>query len=294
MNLLLRPLLISFLIAAPYHVARGESAKVIGSIACSGVAVGLSIDIEGEIDARTAEDVRRLFDQYHERQAKLKAGSVKCDMRENTAAFGTRYGINSLGGSVAAAMEIGRTFRRERAWLGVAGPGPFRGDGVCMSACVLILAGAVDRYIGKSGRVGIHRPYLATTPEHPLTGDQVKNAYRAMLQDMRAYLREMNVSERLADDMLATEPERVHILTPTELEAYGLAGVDPGEQQRRAIEKEARDVQEANQLGLDRREYTRRKMLGETLCLYTKAGEPVTDYFEFWKCKQGILKTGQR
>ena len=63
----------------------------------------------------------------------------------------------------------------------------------------------------------------------------------------------MNVSERLADAMLATEPERVHMLTQAELVSYGLAGIDSAEQQRRAIANEARDVQEANKLGLDRR-----------------------------------------
>jgi hypothetical protein len=34
-----------------------------------------------------------------------------------------------------------------------------------------------------------------------------------------------------------------------------LVGVDPAERQRRAIQKEAADVEEANRLGLDRREY---------------------------------------
>jgi hypothetical protein len=37
--------------------------------------------------------------------------------------------------------------------------------------------------------------------------------YSRTLQDMRSYLRAMNVSPRLADDMLATEPEHNHILT---------------------------------------------------------------------------------
>ena len=99
---------------------------------------------------------------------------------------------------------IGRMFRREGAWIGV--------NGVCYSACVFILAGAVDRQMGKSDQVGIHRPYLGSTPENPLDAGQVKQAYSRTLQDMRSYLREMNVSPRLADDMLATEPEHNHIL----------------------------------------------------------------------------------
>jgi hypothetical protein len=110
---------------------------------------------------------------------------------------------------------------------------------------------------------------------------------------MRSYLREMNVSPRLADDMLATEPEHNHILTDAELKAYRLIGVDPIEQQRRSIEKEAADVSEANQLGLDRQEYTRRKMLGETLCAYT-AGGALADGRHYEDCKIHFLKTGTK
>jgi len=127
-----------------------------------------------------------------------------------------------------------------------------------------------------------------------MTTEHVRSAYAAMLQEIRAYLREMNVSERLAHDMLAVEPERVRALTQAELTVYGLTSVDPVEQQRRAIEKEAWDVREAAQLGLDRAEYTRRKALGESLCLYTPSGNPVTDETEFWNCKQRLLKTGHR
>jgi len=109
-----------------------------------------------------------------------------------------------------------------------------------------------------------------------------------MLQALRSYFREMNVSTQLADDMLAIEPENMRILTAAELQKYGLARVDPGEQERRAIEKEARDVQEATQLGLDRGEYMRRKLLGDRICGQTAVGSS-----ELRKCKQRVLTTGQ-
>jgi hypothetical protein len=113
-----------------------------------------------------------------------------------------------------------------------------------------------------------------------------------MLDNIHLYLREMGVSERLADDMLATEPERVHILTEAELKSYGLADVDPAERQRRAISNEERDVQEAKTLGLDRREYTRRKALGIELCIYnSRTGAHMTDG-EMLDCRKRILTTG--
>jgi hypothetical protein len=119
-----------------------------------------------------------------------------------------------------------------------------------------------------------------------MTVDQVKNAYRGALQEMRSYLREMNVSDRLADDMLAIEPENVHYLTQVELRGYGLLGVDPVEQETRAIEKEVENVQEANQLGLDRQEYTRRKALGESVCSNLSI-------YQREDCKRRLLRTGQ-
>jgi ATP-dependent protease ClpP protease subunit len=252
-------------------------AKVIGIVSCSGDEVGLSIGINGEIDDTTVESVAKLFDRRHQR----KCDTIKADDFD---AYGVSYVINSRGGSVAAAMAIGRIFRREHAHLAV--------ERECISACVLILAGAVDRQIGKNAVVGIHRPYLASRPQQRLTSDQVRDAYTSMLQDIRAYLHEMDVPERLADEMLATEPERVHVLTPAELTTYGLARIDSAEQRRRAIENEARDVQEANQLGLDRREYTRRKSLGINSCIFNSITGKYMSDGEMLDCRRRILTTG--
>jgi hypothetical protein len=260
------------------HASRGP-ATVSGSVACSGDAVGLDINIDGEIDAKTVESVARLFDRYHRRDCDKRNVSDWSD------AYGVRYEINSRGGSVAAAMAIGRIFRREHAWLAV--------NHECISACVLILAGAVDRQIGKSAKVGIHRPYLASTPQQTPTPEQVRKNYAAMLNDIRNYLREMNVSERLGSDMLATPPEGVHFLNRAELKEYGLTGIDPAEQQWRAIENEARDVQEASQLGLNRQEYTRRKALGINSCVFNPStGQHMTDG-EMLDCRQRILTLGR-
>ncbi len=266
------------------QIVLADSSNVTGHISCAGSSVGISLDIDGVIDSATVEDVSKLFVELHQQVTKVASG-FKCDdsaARQNPpdlSAYGDHFGINSLGGSVSAAMAVGRMLRRENAWIMV--------NGVCFSACVLILAGAVDRHIGKSGQVGIHRPYFGTTPDKPLRADEIKDAYLRMLQEMRAYLREMNVPQRLADDMLAVEPENNHILTEAELKSYRLAGVDPGEQQRRAIQKEAADVQEANQLGLDRREYTRRKSLGNSFC-----DASVSDENGVTACKESILKHG--
>jgi hypothetical protein len=143
----------------------------------------------------------------------------------------------------------------------------------------------VVRNINEDATVGIHRPYFATTSQGSLAPDQVRAGYTALLQDMRTYLREMNVSERLAEDMLATEPEHVHELTQQELKSYGLLDVDPAERQQRAIENEVRAVQETKELGLDRIEYMRRKVLADELC-----GDETSNRID---CQKRILTTGQ-
>jgi ATP-dependent protease ClpP protease subunit/predicted ester cyclase len=260
---------------APRSAARQIPPGVSGKISCDGKSVNIGININGEINSAAVESVRKLFDQYHEQQRKLDSGFVCEKSERDSNAVGFRSGINSGGGSIDAAMTIGRMFRNERVSLDV--------RGVCFSTCVLILAGAVERRVGDSDQVGIHRPFFGTTPETPLKTDQIKEAYLRMLQEIRSYLRETNVPQRLADDMLAIEPENNRILTRPELKSYGLTGVDPVEQQARAIAREAMNIQEANRMGLDRLEYTRRKALVSKACPLGSNGS----------CYEEVMKTGK-
>jgi hypothetical protein len=263
-------------IVAPPAAARRMANDVAGSVLCWGSSVDVNIDIQGEITAATVESVSKLFDQFHEQQRKVASGLV-CDKSQlDVGVRKYRNGINSGGGSIDAAIAIGRLLRKERASLDV--------TGVCFSACVLVLAGAVERNVGDANKVGIHRPYFGTTPEKPLPADKIKDAYLRMLQEMRTYLREVNVPQRLADDMLAIEPENNRILTKAELKSYRLAGVDADEQQTRAIAKETTDIQDANRMNLDRREYTRRKALVAREC------PPASNYSN---CYAEVMRTGK-
>jgi hypothetical protein len=260
-----------WLLTTPAVSALAASAKVSGGYeGCDrpgeGADCTFSLEIDGEIDSTTVDKVKELFAVRHPHLDSYRLSGIW-----------ERFSINSFGGNVATALEIGRIFRKERAWLAVD-----RNDD-CISACVFVLAGAVDRFVW--GRVGIHRPYSMRI-DPSWSADKVKDTYRATLQQIRSYLREMNVSERLADDMLAVEPEKVRFLTKAELTDYGLLGVDRDERETRAIENEIHDVQEASRLGLDRLEYTRRKALGEAQC-------PASPLEENEACMLRILKTGQ-
>ncbi len=84
-------------------------------------------------------------------------------------------------------------------------------------------------------------------------------AYQRMLQDIRSYFREMNVSEQLADAILRVAPKNIRFLDYDALRLYGLTAVDP-------VEQETLDLQEAQSFQLDRQEYMKRKALSERVC----------------------------
>jgi hypothetical protein len=106
--------------------------------------------------------------------------------------------INSAGGSVAAAMKIGRALRSAEAWVTV----PTYGR--CASACVLIYAGGVIRV--NYGPIQIHRPY-SLNPDSSLSKAQQR--FASMERDVRSYLRAMNVSQMLFDRMVRVAPDRI-------------------------------------------------------------------------------------
>jgi hypothetical protein len=93
----------------------------------------------------------------------------------------------------------------------------------------------------------------------------------------------MNVSTNLATDMLAVEPETVRMLSLQELQSYRLSGMVPAEQERRAVDREIDDVKEAEKLGLDRIEYTKRKARAKAICS--------AENRSYYDCYNRVMKT---
>src|SRR5262245_53108070 len=110
--------------------------------------------------------------------------------------------LNSRGGDVRAAMALGRILRRHSVTV-VMGP-----DDECVSACVFVIAGAVERW---PQNVGIHRPFLIR--DRATTAQQQKQQDAAIEKLVRSYLAEMNVDVRLYDDMLRISSLHVRYLT---------------------------------------------------------------------------------
>jgi hypothetical protein len=188
----------------------------------------LVVEIRGEITDATVVQLSQIIDKT---RRKAEANKLLFNFAS--------VELNSPGGSVDAAIAIGRIVRKEEA-------GAFVNRGaVCLSSCVLILAGGSFR--SSEGKIGIHRPYLPV-PSGDVSSQTVKAIYQKMLQDLRTYFREMNVADGLADAMLRINPENIRLLSEEELTNYGLTGADP-------IAMETLDLQQAKLYGLDRQEF---------------------------------------
>lgn len=240
--------------------AYAEPAIIKSEVSCFAIyknnVCDLSIKFTGEIAAISAERMQSILEVLKTRPNWL---------------FKTVW-IDSPGGNVDASMAIGKLLRENRFWISIPK------GGRCASACVLIFAGAVRRTA--FGKIGIHRPYLNRgVNSEPVSPEKVQGGYAEMLNGMRAYLRAMNVSEGLADDMLKVAPAEMRYLSQEDLSNYGLSFVDP-------VEQETIDLEDARKLGLDRGEYVRRQAIQKTKC-------GTLPFLDLLKCEERVMKFGR-
>jgi hypothetical protein len=128
--------------------------------------------------------------------------------------------VDSQGGEIFATLEIGRIMRAEGASIAV-------GKGAsCISACVFLLMGAIERHISGDARVGIHRPSLrAPQAGGPRQGNEDK-VVDAFSEQLVLYAQQMNVSRKIIDAMMLIPPDRVEFLSASKLATYGIQRVD--------------------------------------------------------------------
>ncbi|HTE39210.1 MAG TPA: ATP-dependent Clp protease proteolytic subunit [Steroidobacteraceae bacterium] len=190
--------------------------------------------------------------------------------------------INSVGGDWEAALQIGRLLRRTRSTAFV------ESGRNCLSACVMVLAGATDRKVLGRARIGIHRPYSSSTAK--LTYEEAQTRYRALESSARSYLREMNSPDALFDAMVRVPAERIRILTPEEVESFGLSTQDP-------VAAEIEDAAAARKYGLDRQTYLERKRLTDSCKPFYPGPDIGQDALleqldRYERCRESILRTG--
>ena len=182
------------------------------------------------------------------------------------------FDVDSLGGDVEAAINIGRLARKYNASVSSI-------YGTCASSCVFILAGGVDRHL-LSSIVGIHRPFLPNDNETTIQGQKKQqNKWEAIIKE---YLKSVNISTDLYDEMFRIEPSDMKILTSAELERYGLNKPDPYWQ-------DAQDTISANRYGLTKQEYIKRNAKANSICYSTSIGGLKNTLQITSKCVDNIL-----
>ena len=135
--------------------------------------------------------------------------------------------LDSRGGDVEAAIKIGQLLRKWSRQVVI------RPNAVCISACVLVLAGAESRWV--YGKVGIHRPYF--TNDVAIEALAQKENYMRVEALIKTYLEEVNVRSVLYDDMLRISPSKVRFLSQEELESYGIGESDPYAEEARTVKR---------------------------------------------------------
>ena len=142
--------------------------------------------------------------------------------------------VDSPGGEIFAALEIGRLMRAEGASIAV-------GTGAsCLSACVFLLMGAIARTISGDARVGIHRPALgAPQAEGPGHGRE-EAIVAAMSEQLVLYAQQMHVPRKIIDAMMLIPPNRVDLLSASELATYGISTRDAVAMEKRRARSQSR------------------------------------------------------
>ena len=141
--------------------------------------------------------------------------------------------INSQGGRVVAAMELGQALRKLGAAAVVAKVPPAGGrkdlwvlPGRCYSACVYALMGAKKRVALPESRVGIHRMFMYEANMRPDAGPQRDRVFATepLVARLSEYAEAMGISTALVRKAETINPEQIHILSAAELRRYKLAG----------------------------------------------------------------------
>jgi hypothetical protein len=119
----------------------------------------------------------------------------------------------------------------------------------------LIFISGVKRIVGDDGELGLHRPFLATTPQ---SREVVQKQVPQMLSMVKSYISEMGITDAFYQRMVNTEPSRMVIYS--------------GDQYKRivpendAVYEETEIAWEARRHGLTTMELRNRNQGAESSC----------------------------
>ena len=174
--------------------------------------------------------------------------------------------LNSEGGDLDTAMGIGKIISNLESRVIV------QEHSQCLSECVFILAGGATRYV--LGTVGIHRPYESHVADGSIASIGAK--YELINKSAKDFFKDVNIKISLYDAMMRIPPKSMRLLSPEELEYFGLSTDNP-------YSDEVRIIDHTKSIGITREEYGLRQAKAEKICGET---ESITAYD---KCRSNIL-----
>ena len=147
-----------------------------------------------------------------------KADADSISQRATELEYGSRpfVRLNSFGGDVEAAMQIGRMIRKSEGATAVLDT-----SAKCYSSCALIYIAGLRR--DNYGTIGLHRPYLASAPHSRQT---IESQVPLMLQRLKVYVQEMGVTDIFYQEMLNTEPSGMRLYVGDNIQTL-VPGSDP-------------------------------------------------------------------
>ena len=129
--------------------------------------------------------------------------------------------LNSGGGDVLAAIELGEEIRKQWALTAV-------GDhGECLGACVLVLAAGVRRTPAPE-RVGLQR---LNFDQRDSDRERAKGKYAGLAKTVETYSARMGMPKKLFQEISQQSSGRVLLPDARRLKMLGLDGTDPAYEQ---------------------------------------------------------------
>jgi len=122
--------------------------------------------------------------------------------------------LNSPGGSVSDALDIGRVVRE------IGADTDLQNASVCFSACPYIFAAGVDRKVAEQARLGVHQHSFGESTLLPafLAVDDIQRGQAEVLD----YLDTMGIDLRIMGPAMATPADEIYVLTQDELQTWNV------------------------------------------------------------------------
>jgi len=184
--------------------------------------------------------------------------------------------LDSKGGDVFAAMQIGRLIRKYELSTWVSAPGK------CYSSCALIFIAGVWRL--NFGEIGLHRPYLASAPQRRQI---LEKQIPLLLSQIKSYVYEMGITENFYQQLVNTPP--------SEMVTYGWSDYRKIVPENDPTYDEVRISYEAREYGVTTTSEMRQRELDAEQCYKLALGDSFSACYESrkWGLSERVYRERQ-